>query len=326
MPLLHVTLGNQGIRKTAKLNPNTPFLLGRDPQKVNVTIKDVMISGIHCSFESDHEGRVFLTDLSSNGTFVNGEKWPKNSKQPLPSKPTVYLGKYPNESNGNSFLCKIEVEDSEPESTGSSTLLLIKSEYDILSKKHSDLERLYSETVLAKQNLEFQVDKLNRELLERDERINSRNRIIEEQNTAILNQKGAIQDLETEKDALKEDMVQGLEYFNTGIHRYFNKVAKLARIQKVHANNNHSNGIAELSGTDNEESSAVIGESPRFQQTQVDHFSMMDCSSTSPSRKMLFGSQFSGNISEEEDLNKRQRINDEDSSDDDIANILNIPL
>ena len=68
---------------------NKPYLLGRS-SKCDLKIQDPMVSGKHCSFQLNSDGRVTVKDLgSSNGTFVNGSKI---SETPLMMDDEVKIG------------------------------------------------------------------------------------------------------------------------------------------------------------------------------------------------------------------------------------------
>eukprot|EP01119_Soliformovum_irregulare_P012061 TRINITY_DN3104_c0_g1_i2.p1 TRINITY_DN3104_c0_g1~~TRINITY_DN3104_c0_g1_i2.p1 ORF type:complete len:507 (+),score=139.31 TRINITY_DN3104_c0_g1_i2:99-1619(+) len=57
----------------------------------NVLFTDRLISGKHCRFFVDPNGLIFVEDLSSNGTYINGEKIGKGAKKILENGAEVML-------------------------------------------------------------------------------------------------------------------------------------------------------------------------------------------------------------------------------------------
>jgi len=59
------------------------YLIGRNPEKTNITISEGTISRIHAELTYSSEGKLFIKDLgsgktriliSANGTFIDGEQ------------------------------------------------------------------------------------------------------------------------------------------------------------------------------------------------------------------------------------------------------------
>lgn len=61
----------------------TPFRFGRSPACEVCLEHDHRISSVHATLAADESGCVSIQDTSTNGTFVNGERLPRNSHRHL---------------------------------------------------------------------------------------------------------------------------------------------------------------------------------------------------------------------------------------------------
>ncbi len=57
-------------------------MIGRSENKCKIMIAQKRLSSQHCLIEKEGE-EVFVTDLSTNGTYLNTEKIGKNNKVPI---------------------------------------------------------------------------------------------------------------------------------------------------------------------------------------------------------------------------------------------------
>lgn len=76
------------------LNDGEELKIGRDPKKANIvtTPSDTSISGLHCSIRySAVNNRYIITDYSTNGTFVNNERIPRETSYTANSGTVVKL-------------------------------------------------------------------------------------------------------------------------------------------------------------------------------------------------------------------------------------------
>lgn len=77
------------------LKPNEKILIGRDPANCNIVISSEKkdISRTHCSVKYDPYTDSFkVIDMSSNGTFVNGQKLVRDQETQLPAGTLLSLG------------------------------------------------------------------------------------------------------------------------------------------------------------------------------------------------------------------------------------------
>ena len=79
------TMGKvQCIRGSAKgqgfqLPANSKVVVGKNSDKANLVINDSRVSNVHCSIQYNAENNTYIvTDLSTNGTFLNGTKLQKS--------------------------------------------------------------------------------------------------------------------------------------------------------------------------------------------------------------------------------------------------------
>lgn len=74
----------QCVRGSAKgqgfqLPANSKVVIGKNPGKANLVINDSRVSNVHCSIQYNAENNTYIvTDLSTNGTFLNGTKLQKS--------------------------------------------------------------------------------------------------------------------------------------------------------------------------------------------------------------------------------------------------------
>ncbi len=66
----------------------------------NVQIKHPAVSGLHCIIEQKENGVVFITDLSTNGTYVNGNLLGRNNSILLKDSSEIFLIRSHNEKIG----------------------------------------------------------------------------------------------------------------------------------------------------------------------------------------------------------------------------------
>lgn len=77
------------------LEPNEKLVIGRDPASCNIVVssENKDISRMHCSVWYDPEKDAFkVMDTSSNGTFIGGQKLPKDQKVQVPDNTIISLG------------------------------------------------------------------------------------------------------------------------------------------------------------------------------------------------------------------------------------------
>lgn len=68
-----------GENQSITIDSLNPVYVGRQTKKCNLVISSMDISRVHCVIEFDDSKRAFIvTDCSTNGTFFNGSKLPKN--------------------------------------------------------------------------------------------------------------------------------------------------------------------------------------------------------------------------------------------------------
>ncbi len=77
------------------LEPNEKLIIGRDPTACNIVVssENKDISRMHCSVWFDPEKDAFkVMDTSSNGTFVGGQRLPRDKKVQVPDNTIISLG------------------------------------------------------------------------------------------------------------------------------------------------------------------------------------------------------------------------------------------
>lgn len=77
------------------LEPNEKLIIGRDPTSCNIVVssENKDISRMHCSVWYDPEKDAFkVMDTSSNGTFVGGQRLPRDKKVQVPDNTIISLG------------------------------------------------------------------------------------------------------------------------------------------------------------------------------------------------------------------------------------------
>ncbi len=77
------------------LKPNEKVVIGRDPASCSVIVgaDKSDVSRTHCSIWYDPVKDAFkIKDTSSNGTFVNGQKLPKDQHVQIPDDSVISLG------------------------------------------------------------------------------------------------------------------------------------------------------------------------------------------------------------------------------------------
>lgn len=90
-------MGIKGMYKNAifRLEKDEIVTIGRCPKSSQIVMDETYkhISRIHCKIQSNIITRNYtVTDLSSNGTFVNGERLPKNTAVNLPKGTVISIG------------------------------------------------------------------------------------------------------------------------------------------------------------------------------------------------------------------------------------------
>ena len=81
-----------GVRR--QLRPGQSMMVGRDASVCRISfLSDTNVSRSHCRLALSDDGKsVFVTDLSSNGTFLaGGERLPKGREYPVPGGTVLYL-------------------------------------------------------------------------------------------------------------------------------------------------------------------------------------------------------------------------------------------
>ena len=75
-----------------RLPAENKLLIGTDPRKCSMVITGQYISGLHCSVRyNDQRNTYIVEDHSSNGTFVNGLRLPKDTAMEYPPGTTLVL-------------------------------------------------------------------------------------------------------------------------------------------------------------------------------------------------------------------------------------------
>lgn len=74
-------------------------VIGRDPSVAELIIDDNNVSRIHCTITYEpNDGTYIVTDHSTNGTFISGQKIGKGKSRVVPKGTFVVVGQ-----NGNNF-------------------------------------------------------------------------------------------------------------------------------------------------------------------------------------------------------------------------------
>lgn len=94
-------MGVSGVYEGAifKIDPDEKITVGRDPKTSQIVVDEncELVSRRHCTVQScPHAGCYLVTDHSTNGTFVNGERLPKNESVSVARGTVIAVG---NESN-----------------------------------------------------------------------------------------------------------------------------------------------------------------------------------------------------------------------------------
>lgn len=90
-------MGVSGIYADAifRLDPDENITIGRDPKTSQIVIDEggEFVSRTHCTVRGDAQtGHYSVTDFSSNGTFVNGERLPKGVAVIVPRGSVLFVG------------------------------------------------------------------------------------------------------------------------------------------------------------------------------------------------------------------------------------------
>lgn len=75
-----------------------PALLGKGPD-CDLVLPHIYVSAAHLRVDVGEGGRLMIEDISSNGTWLNGERMVRGEPQPLPERCTLSLGG-PDDSDG----------------------------------------------------------------------------------------------------------------------------------------------------------------------------------------------------------------------------------
>ena len=78
-----------------RLDPDENITFGRDPRTSQIVLDEdcTLVSRTHCTIKGDiTTGNYSVTDHSSNGTFVNGERMPKETVVTVPRGTIISLG------------------------------------------------------------------------------------------------------------------------------------------------------------------------------------------------------------------------------------------
>lgn len=78
---LVVNDGNTGVNICIE---SLPCILGSSPESADIMVEQPFISRIHAKIDMENDGTYFIQDMfSTNGTFVNGQRLPPESRCPL---------------------------------------------------------------------------------------------------------------------------------------------------------------------------------------------------------------------------------------------------
>lgn len=78
-----------------RIDPEENITIGRDPKTSHIVVDEgcELVSRTHCTVKgSSQTGYYCVTDHSRNGTFVDGERLPKDTAVFVPKGSVLYLG------------------------------------------------------------------------------------------------------------------------------------------------------------------------------------------------------------------------------------------
>lgn len=78
-----------------RIDPNENITIGRDPKTSQIVVDEgcELVSRTHCTVRGDAKtGSYSVTDYSTNGTFINGERLPKGVAVSVPRGSVMYIG------------------------------------------------------------------------------------------------------------------------------------------------------------------------------------------------------------------------------------------
>lgn len=90
-------MGVSGVYADAifRLDPDENITIGRDPKTSQIVIDEggELVSRTHCTVRGDAKtGLYCVTDFSSNGTYINGERLPKGVTVTVPRGSLLVVG------------------------------------------------------------------------------------------------------------------------------------------------------------------------------------------------------------------------------------------
>lgn len=89
---LLITEEETGGQRSTRLNLDERAVIGRDAD-CSIPLPSKGISRNHVALESEN-GRVYVTDLSNNGTWLDGTKMTRNSRTPVSGRSVITLPGY----------------------------------------------------------------------------------------------------------------------------------------------------------------------------------------------------------------------------------------
>lgn len=78
-----------------RIDHNENITIGRDPKTSQIVVDEgcELVSRTHCTVKGDAKtGSYSVTDHSTNGTFINGERLPKGVAVSVPRGSVMYIG------------------------------------------------------------------------------------------------------------------------------------------------------------------------------------------------------------------------------------------
>jgi FHA domain len=120
------------------------FTIGRTSSN-SISINNLVVSGVHCKLSLNHNHKLQVTDLSSNGTFINNIKIGKGNTVVLKNEDILQIAKPTIEDYAGKF--KVQYEDQNRSSVSSANTTPSRSSLSSnVSLNESDLKRRRVET------------------------------------------------------------------------------------------------------------------------------------------------------------------------------------
>lgn len=90
-------MGISGVYADAifRIDPDENITIGRDPKTSHIVVDEgcSLVSRTHCTVKGDaQQGAYCVTDHSKNGTYINGERIPRNVEVCVPRGSILYIG------------------------------------------------------------------------------------------------------------------------------------------------------------------------------------------------------------------------------------------